>query len=368
MHSSLLSNVFEARAARVRPTPFGPEALTFGAVPGEYAAATEAAALFDATARGLVVVTGADAAQFLHRITANAVRGLEPGAGCANLLLNAKGKVLHTFDLQRSADGFELATEPGRAAALVAELDRYLFSEKVALADATERYAPLELCGPRALEVVRAACGLAAPTTLGAFSEGDGALGRVRALRCAVAGSAGVRVSVAPDRVVALWDALVAAGATPAGRVVHDILRVEAGAAEWGADIDENVYPQEARLEPAFSLDKGCYIGQEVVAKIDTYGGLNKRLVGLALPHDDPIARGTPLYREEEGEWRELGLVTSWAYSFALDTGLALAYVKRRHQEPGTALRVGAGPHLGKIVALPVRALTPGAGATAARA
>jgi glycine cleavage system aminomethyltransferase T len=91
-----------------------------------------------------------------------------------------------------------------------------------------------------------------------------------------------------------------------------------------------------------------------VVAKIDTYGGLNKRLVGLRVSHDDPVPTGTRLHREENGEWRDLGLVTSWAYSFALDTGLVLAYVKRRHQEPGTTFRLGQGPGEATIVPLPV--------------
>ena len=77
------------------------------------------------------------------------------------------------------------------------------------------------------------------------------------------------------------------------------------------------------------------------MAKIDTYGGLNKRLVALRISHDDPVARGTRLFRDDEGEWRDLGVVTSWAYSFVLDTGLVLAYVKRRHQAPGTVFRVG---------------------------
>ena len=137
-----------------------------------------------------------------------------------------------------------------------------------------------------------------------------------------------------------------------------DILRVEAGAARAGDDVDDTIYPQEARLERAFSLDKGCYIGQEVVAKIDTYGGLNKRLVALSVSHDDPVPRGTRLFRqtEEGGEWRDLGVVTSWAYSFELDTGLVLAYVKRRHQAPGTSFRLGDGPAEATVVALPVRA------------
>ncbi|TAJ07456.1 MAG: hypothetical protein EPO68_16490, partial [Planctomycetota bacterium] len=201
LRTSPLSSAFEAGGARVRATPLGPEVLAFGSVPDEYAAATARAALFDATTRGNVTVTGADAAAFLHRITANAVRALEPGAGGANLLLNAKGKVLHTFGLLCTPQGFELSTEPGRAAALMTELDRYLFSEKVVLADASERHAPLELCGPDAFAIARAACGVATPAASGAYTEADAAFGRVRAVRCAVAGSDGLRLETAPEHV-----------------------------------------------------------------------------------------------------------------------------------------------------------------------
>jgi folate-binding protein YgfZ len=150
----------------------------------------------------------------------------------------------------------------------------------------------------------------------------------------------GWRLDAGPARADELWTALLAAGATPLGRIAYDSVRVEQCTAEPGVDVDENVYPQEARLERAFSLDKGCYIGQEVVAKIDTYGGLNKRMVALRVSHDNPVARGTRLFKNDEGEWRDLGIVTSWAYSFALDTGLVLAYVKRRHQEVGTTFRL----------------------------
>jgi folate-binding protein YgfZ len=115
---------------------------------------------------------------------------------------------------------------------------------------------------------------------------------------------------------------------------------------KFGVDIDDTIYPQEARLESAFSLDKGCYIGQEVVAKIDTYGGLNKRLMLLHVEHDNPIAPGTRLERfdEKRNTWRDLGVVTSWGYSFAIDGGCVLAYVKRRHQDEGTEFRLGEAP------------------------
>ena len=89
-----------------------------------------------------------------------------------------------------------------------------------------------------------------------------------------------------------------------------------------GRDVSEDVYPQEARLDDAFSLTKGCYIGQEVVAKIDTYGGLNKQLFRLRVSNDDPVPVGTRLVREIDGELRDLGVVTTWAYSFPEDAGV----------------------------------------------
>lgn len=330
--------------------------LTFGDVPAEYAAALESACLFDVTDREALVVSGADATAFLHRLLANDVRKLEPGQSQRNLLLSAKGKVLFDFELANEGERYALSISPGRGADLAKALDTYLFSEKVKIVDATPTCAPIELCGPRAEAIVHSvlAAELPAPPRGCAAIEWVGA--QVVVTRLPVAGSPGFRLDVGPEGVHALWAALTAAGARPAGRIVRDILRVEAGAPEPGIDIDENVYPQEARLESAYSLDKGCYIGQEVVAKIDTYGGLNKRLVAVKFSNDDPIPRGTRLWRNDEGEWRDLGVVTSWAYSFVLDTGLALAYVKRRHQKPGTEFRVGDGPTTGTIVPLPVRA------------
>jgi folate-binding protein YgfZ len=335
-----------------------PFVLAFGEVPDEYRAAQTACALFDQTERELVEVSGPEAAAFLHRLLANTVRTLSAGQGNANLLLSSKGKVLFGFDLAVEAQRTTLSTPRGQAAALMKALDTYHFSEKLALRDASDEHAPLALCGPLAGDIVARVTGLTQPLDDHAHALGAFAGAPVAVTSLAVAGSPGWRLDAGPARAEKLWRALRAAGAVPAGRVAYDCLRVEAGAAELGVDVDDNVYPQEARLERAFSLDKGCYIGQEVVAKIDTYGGLNKRLTALRVSHDDPIARGTRLFRDDEGEWRDLGLVTSWAYSFVLDTGLVLAYVKRRHQEVGTQFRLGderGSLGAATVVALPVR-------------
>jgi len=353
VNESILLELHRAAGARWREDPAG--VLTYGDVPAEYAAAMEGAVLFDATTAGAIDVSGADALEFLHRITANDVRALAPGRSQRNLLLSSKGKVVFDFELFRHEDRVRIAVAAARAKALVDALEMYHFSEKVTFEVASATSAPLELAGPRSADVVRAVSGLRdLPIDRGWTSASfEGAPLLVAALP--VAGTNGWRLDAGPERAASLWHALVAAGARPAGVVVHDILRVEAAAAAWGADVDENVYPQEARLESAYSLTKGCYTGQEVIAKIDTYGGLNKRLVALRVSHDDPVARGTRLNRLDEGEWRDLGVVTSWAYSFVLDTGLVLGFVKRRHQAIGNEFRLGDGPATATIVSMPVR-------------
>lgn len=364
MQTSILLAAHRSAGAEFASGVEPPLLLTFDDVPAEYAAGTESAALFDQTDRGRVRVTGEDRAAFLHRLLANSVRTLEPGQGNANLLLTAKGKIVEAFDLSVEPDSILLSTAPGRAAQLVTALDMYHFSEAVELEDATEQSAPLALCGPHTAQLVTSVTDtdpeflaqLPDHETLHTTATLAGGSVALSITPLPVAGSPGLRLDAGPEHAATLWSALVAAGARPAGRIAWDCLRVEAGAAEAGVDVDDSIYPQEARWEAAFSLDKGCYIGQEVVAKIDTYGGLNKRLMALAVEHDDPVPAGTRLMRRDADEWRDLGIVTSWAYSFVLDTGLVLAYVKRKHQDPGTTFRLGESEASAKIVELPIRA------------
>ena len=399
MSTSPLLSLHAERGARTAVGPHGETLLTYGDVPAEYAAALEGALVLDRAAAGRLRVSGADATDFLHRITANRVKGLEPGEGAPNLLLDGKGKVQEVFELERldadDADApaaYELTTPPGRAESLRAALDMYLFVEDVVLEDVTGSLVPLDVVGARTDEVAAGALAACDPEWLAGMAPGkrwtltlavDGDEVPVRAHRRAAVGCPGLRLEVAPGRAAALWDALIAAGALPGGLAIEDILRVEACRARFGVDIDDTVYPQEARLEEAFHLEKGCYIGQEVVAKIDTYGGLNKRLLVLAVDGDDPVPRGTRLERHDADreQWRDLGVVTSWAYSFALDRGAVLAYVKRRHQDPGTRFQLvppgveadkQAGPDRpavleAEVVALPLRSgsvvpVDPGAG------
>lgn len=357
MNVTPLLALHEAAGARLLPGGAHAPLLTYGDVPGEYRAAREAAALFDECDRGQLRVDGADAPEFLHRLLANRVLDLTPGQGVRNMLLAPQGKVRFLFDLARTATGFTISTAPGDAPRLREALDMFLFAEAIELEDTSESHAPLCVLGPRANEIITQLLGSAPPAERNATvaHELDGVALHVTHVERF--GSPAWRLDAGPAGVESIWKALVSAGASPAGRVVADSLRAEACVAEAGADIDDTVYPQEARLESAFSLDKGCYIGQEVVAKIDTYGGLNKRMVCLRVSHDDPVAPGTKLERHDaqKDEWRALGVATSWAYSFQLDGGVVLAYVKRRHQAVGTEFRLMDASGTATVVASPIR-------------
>ena len=352
-----MSQLAEWHAAQgARPAPEGAPLpiLTHGSVPEEYAAAIEGWALFDRSNGGALEIRGADAQGFLTRILAGDVRTLPVGHGQRNLLLSPKGKVLQMFDVQRTAEGFDLITPPGQAPALIAGLDAYHFGEDITWTDVSGKQAVFECLGPQAeaglLEILEGPL----PADPHGFTDLESAHGSVRVARALVAGRPGWRLQTPHAQAPELWQALVAQGARPAGLVAFDALRCEAAFALWGVDVDETIYPQEARLEDAFSLTKGCYIGQEVVAKIDTYGGLNKRLMLLKVSDDDPVPAGTRLLQAVEGkEPRDLGVVTTWAYSFAIDGGVVLAYVKRKHQAEGTVFELDASGRHATIHALP---------------
>ena len=344
MRISPLLPSHQQSGARLTSAEAGSEVITYGAAPAEYAAAADnGSLLLDRTTRGLITVTGRDAADFLHRILANDVKGLSPAEGNRNLLLTGKGKVVHVFDLAALGEGYLISTEPGEAPALMQALDMYLFTEDVQLADETELHAPIEVVGPgAAAHLTSVVEGISTEDAdLHSFQLGPFGEAMTRVTHLMVAGQPGWRLETEPSQATALWDALVEAGATPGGLVAVDSLRAESLCAAVGREVTDEIYPQEARLDDAFSLTKGCYIGQEVVAKIDTYGGLNKQLFRLRVSHDDPVAPGTRLLRELDGELRDLGVVTSWAYSFAADGGVVLGYVKRKHQEPGTEFQLG---------------------------
>ena len=347
-----LQSVLEAAGAVVDARGF---VASFGDPAGELEALEHGTALLDESSRGAVRIAGADATDFLHRLLAGDVRGLAVGGAQRNLLLTAKGRVRFLFDLVRVRERELVAfTEPNRAAGLAEALEAYHFAEDVELVDASASSTPLALLGPTARATLqRALRDATLPDALltaksgAALLEHDGA--PVLLVHHRRHGVDGFLVDAGPERCAALWNALHEAGARPVGHLARDARRIAAGAALCGVDVDESRTPQEARLEDAFSLAKGCYVGQEVVAKIDTYGGLHRRLVVLDVADGELIESGAELHVPGADDARVIGTVTS---STQLPGGgaLAIAFVKLEHEAPGTMLVLEPGARAVRVV------------------
>jgi folate-binding protein YgfZ len=324
----------------------------YGEVAAEHAAARERVAVVDRSERGKLDVGGRDRASFLHGLLSNDVAGLAPGGGCEAALLDVHGKVTALLGVHCLTDRLVLETERRLAAPVLATLDRYLFAERVELEDASDGSGILTVAGPDARKALGAALGGPVPD-LARRQHVPASWGGL-ALRIVRGGESGedeYDVWMAAEGVPRVWERLREAGARPVGREAWDVLRIEAGVVRPGVDVDAGMLLLEAGLPDHYSLEKGCYLGQEVVARITHRGHVNRRIVGLRLDE----ARVPPAGARIVVEGREVGRVTSAVLSPTLRRAIALGVLRREHWEPGTRVEVRAGDAtLGaEVVALP---------------
>lgn len=322
-----------------------------GDVPGqeqeiaaEVAAARTVAAMADRSERGRLVVRGNDRLTFLHNMLSNAISTLEPGSGCRAELLDDHGHVVGDLRVFVATDHVLIDLEPGRAELVREALDKFVIMDDVTIEDVTATLVQLTLVGPKAADVLRAVLGAEAPRAM--FEHRTAVLAGIEA-RIAHTRFTGpddydvfVPAGQAAQARTMLQTGVIAAGGALLSTAAFEILRVEAGVARQGADIDDKVIALEAGLDKdgAISFTKGCYLGQEVMARIDSRGHVNRLLVGLALAGDGaPPAPGTPIRAGE----KDVGRVTSAVFSPTLSKTIALGYVRREHAEPGSALTVG---------------------------
>lgn len=282
--------------------------------------------MLDASAREQLRVTGEERASFLHGMVTNDVEGLAVGGSCYAAMLTPKGAMVGDLRVLKREGDLVLDTGAGRGAAVKDFLNKYLISEDAELHDAPE-LAVLGVVGPKAEDVV-------------ARWPADAVLGRF------VSSLGGVDVLVPRERVPELL-ALVADVPRLSPETL-DVLRVEAGVPEFGVDMTESTIPLEANLDRAIHLQKGCYIGQEVIARATYRGQMNKKLMGLLLGDATPAA-GTEL---RQGE-RKVGWLTTVVKSEAKGQVVALGYVHRDFLAPGTQLELASGGHA-VVTALPM--------------
>jgi folate-binding protein YgfZ len=321
-----------------------------------YRAAREHAALIDRSERGRVIVSGADRRSYLHALLTNDVAGLGPGQGCYAAYLTPQGRMIADLFVYEVGDVILLVVPRVVKDAVLARLDQFIFSEDVGLADVTGTFTDIAVVGPEAgMMAARVLDGTPADA-LDALPEhgnlrttfaGQPAI----ATRITDAGQPGCGIYVDQTCAAPLKAALEAAGAVAMDPQTADVIRIEAGVALFGRDMDADTIPLEAGIESrAISFTKGCYVGQEVIIRILHRGGgrVSRKLVGLELDAvSPPPPAGTPVRADE----RDVGHVTSSAWSPRRQRAIALAYVQRDFVAPGTVVSVdGRG---GVVAALP---------------
>jgi tRNA-modifying protein YgfZ len=305
---------------------------------GEYATLTQRCGLVDRSERGKLALTGSEAREFLHGQVSNDIEALEPGQGCYAAFLTPKGKMLGDLRVLHLGDELFLDTERVSLQALFNMIRNYKLGRDVELHKRTVERGLLSLLGPGAREAAGA-------QDLGA-AEHDNAAGEVGGVPVRlVATAAGVDLICDAERT----DELKAALNVPeVSEAAAEVVRVEAGRPRYGLDLDDSVIPQEAGLnERAVSFTKGCYVGQETVARLFYRGKPNRHLRGLRL--SDAAATGDTLRLGE----REVGRLGSSVVSPALGPiGLAIV---RREASPGDTVAVGDSGVTATLVELPFR-------------
>ena len=289
----------------------------------DYERVTKSAGLVDRSDRAKFLVRGGEAADFLQGQVSNDVEALAPGSGCYATVLSHKGKLRTDLRVLRGEDWFWLDTEAIGHAVIEHMLRTYSLGRDVQYEDVTETRALLSLVGPAARERLDAA----PPEEEHSFVTGEQGI--------YVAALHGV------DVICELGTEL---GVEPVAEEAAECLRIEAGRPRLGFDMDAETMPQEAGInERAVSFTKGCYVGQETVARLHYRGKPNRHLRGLRL--SEPVERGTEIVLGD----RVAGRVGSSCVSPRLGP-IALALV-RREAEPGATVQIGGAS--AEVVRLP---------------
>ena len=305
------------------------------------------AALFDASAREVVRLTGPDRVSFLQGMVTQDVEALAVGSVADAALLTPKGAMVSDARVVKRPDDLLLLTEPGYGSVVLGTLERYLISEDAELSEATAGFGQLSLVGPEAEARAAQALGLGPPAGA-ALRPFDAAPGTTAWALPQGLLLPGVDLLVPADALGAVFDRLLDAGATPVGLAALEVLRVERGTPRFGADMDERTIPLEANLQRAIHYQKGCYIGQEVIARATFRGHVNRHLVGLRFGAGTPPAPRTELFAGD----RRVGWVTSVVQSPRLGA-IGLGYAHRDVSGAGTELALAGGAGSARVEALP---------------
>ncbi len=292
--------------------------------------------------RGLIELTGTDRAKFLHNFCTHDINGLPAGTAREAFFCNVKGRIVGHVTVLALPEALLLETGTASVSGLIAHLDRYLIREDVTLTDRTGDLTAVWISGPDCAGVLARAVGVSLTTT---------APDRVQQVTSPVLGasvilatfprlSTGDSVAVIPPSTTpTLWNVLDTAGVRRGTDAEWTALRIAAGFPEYGVDLSDDFLAQEAgRNARCLSFTKGCYLGQEPIARLDALGHTNRELRRLHWSGSEAVPTGTRLIEPASGQ--EAGWITSCAVLPDGSATVALGIVKARWMADGTVLQL----------------------------
>ena len=320
---------------------------------GAYGAAHDDSAFFDHSDWGRLVITGRDRLDFLQRMSTNNLNGLARGQGRATVLTTPIGRMVDRLVVYVDDDALRVVTSPGAATVVRNWLGRHIFfMDQVQVQDVSAETGLLRVVGPAAgARLAELLGGAALPEVLHHWAGAEHAGATLAAARADRLGADTFAVWGPRAALAQLGAELEAGGAVRAGDDLYDVLRIEAGQPRYGREIGEEYIPLEANLWADVSFNKGCYTGQEIIARMESRGKQARALAGLRL--EAPVELGRePVQVEHDGT--AAGRVSSVAVSPALGP-IALAFLKPASTAPGTPVdvRAAAGPVRATVTALP---------------
>jgi len=290
----------------------------------EYFAAKESCAISDLSYRGKLKVTGQDRTAFLHNMLTNDIKALSPGKGCYAALLTDRAKMVSDMFVFALEDYYLLDIEAGAPEKAKQFIEKYIVADDVIIKDITSETGHLHVQGPRAISMLQEISGSSHMGSPANF---------IQVCRW----GPGIDILCAEQGLRPIWENILGKGIQPIGFEAQEAMRIEAGVPRFGVDMDETVLILEAGLTHAISFTKGCFLGQEIVARVRAHGRITRKLVSLALPGTEPVKKGEKIKKDSE----EIGEITSSAFSPSFGKVFALGYVKTEWAEPGTTLSAG---------------------------
>jgi hypothetical protein len=323
-----------------------PVPATFGNDAAAIQAVQAGVVLCDRSHWGRLQLTDRDRQTFLHNQSTNNIQPLKPGAGCDTVFVTSTARTIDLATVYVLDDSIIVVVSPNRREYLMQWLDRYIFfGDEVKLQDVTEQTALFSLMGTESNALLQRLGVEPVPNTPDAHHREINLAGRTVRL---AAGSglavSGYTLSMNVADAAIVWQALVDAGATPMGDRAWEQLRIQQGRPKPDAELTEEFNAVEACLWQAISINKGCYIGQETIARLDTYKGVKQQIWGIQLTSAN-VQVGTPLMVEAE----KVGVLTSIAPT--ANGGFGLGYV--RTKAGGAGLQVQIGNQTGQLVEVP---------------